>query len=1025
MATVKKFLVVAAKAQGTDEMALYVTDDTTVWHRAEFPSDHKVEEDAYTILESTNYSIQVDVMNTKPSVGMGVLFTSNSNGTYFTRNVEHTNRDRHGLVDFEKLQGVQGIVMVNVVDNWEEVLGSSSRSKNVQSRISFDDGRTFQSLKAGKEDLQLHSVSGLHNSGRVFSSPAPGIIMGVGNTGDRLKQYEECDLYVSDDAGLNWQKARDNAHMYEFGDQGSILVAVNDETSTSQIAYSINHGHDWDVMDLGEEIRPTLLITTPDSTSLKFVLIGVKHGDSGREYLVFSIDFDGLHERKCKKADFEKWWARVDENGKPGCLMGHKQYYTRRKAAADCFIDEEFKAPQAEFQVCTCTDEDFECDYNFIRDGDTCVAVGPLLVPDGECKNLEGTFMGSSGYRLIPGNACRKDGGFEKDKPVERKCQDSVKPPASGKVTHEITDFSANKLREYYYLERTETSSGDDETIIMRTEQREIYITHDHGKTWEEILKGKEIVAISPHQYFNDVVFFITDSETVFYTTDRGKRIHQFEAPLPPNVHGLPILGFHPNKKDWLIWTGAKDCRRSKVDCHSVAYVTTDRGDQWTTLLRYVKKCQFITEEGRGRSEKLIYCEQYEGERLGSPLQLVASDDFYEEQTVQFNDIIDFATMSEFIIVAAKSEDRLSLKIDASVDGKTFADARFPPNFNVLHQQAYTVLNSSTHSVFLHVTVHDTKDHEYGSLLKSNSNGTSYVLSLSGVNRNTEGYADFERLQGLEGVIMVNVVENIEEVKGGEEKRLKTLITHNDGAEWSLLAPPTPDTDGNGFECKGSRDKCSLHLHGYTERENPGNTYTSRSAIGLTMGTGNVGEYLGPKAEADTFLSRDGGITWKVVSKGQYMWAYGDQGAIIVIVLESELTDTVQYSLDEGRTWKDYRFSDKKMYISELSTAPSANSRQFLLWGKVDGVRDKVSVVDLDFSGLTDRLCNLDEQNPEAGDYYLWQPKHPAQKDDCLFGHVAQYHRKRPDADCYNGPQTQHLHSIARNCSCTRQDFEW
>src|SRR5450432_1803481 len=62
MVVVKKYLVAAATSKNTDEMALYVTDDTIKWHRAIFPHDHKLTEKAYTILESTNYSIQLDVM---------------------------------------------------------------------------------------------------------------------------------------------------------------------------------------------------------------------------------------------------------------------------------------------------------------------------------------------------------------------------------------------------------------------------------------------------------------------------------------------------------------------------------------------------------------------------------------------------------------------------------------------------------------------------------------------------------------------------------------------------------------------------------------------------------------------------------------------------------------------------------------------------------------------------------------------------------------------------------------------------
>ena len=1035
MASITKYMVVAAKAPGTDEMALYVTDDARIWHRAVFQGDHKIEEDAYTLLESTNHSIQLDVMNTRPSNPMGVLFTSNSNGTYFTPNAEHTNRNRVGVVDFEKVQGIQGIVIVNVVDNWAEVEKSPSAKKKIRSQISFDDGRHFRPLRVGSEDLHLHSVSDLADAGRVFSSPAPGIVMAVGNTGSRLEPYEHGHLYVSDDAGLTWKKAREGPHRYEFGDQGAVLVAVADQNFTTEFVYSIDHAKSWKSVDLGAKVKVDTLTTTPDSTSLKFVLLAKKADDADEPYLAVAIDFDGMHERKCGPDDFERWCARVDDQGQPSCLMGHKQFFRRRKAETDCFVDEEFKDVRPEFEPCDCTDEDFECDYNFVRADGECVAAGPVIVPDGACPDSKGTFMGSSGYRLIPGNECRRrKGSAQKDQAVERKCGDSVKPPANGKIGHEITHFDAMLYSEYHYLERTETSTGDDETVIMRTGKEEIYISHDHGKTWDHVLEGKKIEAIYPHKHFKDVVFFVTEGRTVYYSTDRGRRIRKFEAPLKPTVDLLAVISFHPNKKDWLIWTGAKDCGGSwtKEDCHSESHVTTDRGDTWKLLLRYVGKCRFISEEGRAKlEEKLTYCVQHEGENSKHELQLVSSEDFFDEQTVHFDQVIGFTTVSEFIVAAVKDPDQQSLKAEASVDGETFADALFPPNFKVPHQEMYTVLDGSTHSVFLHVTVDGRSGHEYGSILKSNSNGTSYVVSINGVHRDPEGYVDFERVEGIEGVAIVNVVDNVDELtKEGSDatKKLKTMITHNDGAEWSLLAPPKIDAEGKAIECVGGAlERCSLHLHGYTERSNPANTYSSPSAVGLLMGAGNVGERLEPTGDADTFMSRDGGISWSAVKKGRYLWEYGDQGSIIVIVPHSTPTTQISYSLDEGRTWQDYRFIDdagKKMRVSDISTVPTDNSRNMLLWGQFEGEERRLSTVNLDFTGLHDRMCVLDKSEPEQDDYYLWKPKHPAQADDCLFGHVTQYHRKRPEANCYNGREVQRLFSVSQNCSCTRQDFE-
>ena len=1031
MAIVKGFLVAAAKAEETTELALYVTDDAKEWHRAEFPHDSKLEEEAYTILESTDYSIQVDVMTTKPMSAMGVLFSSNSNGTYFTENIKHTNRDYRGIVDFEKIQNIQGIVLVNVVDNWEEVERTVMVNKKIQSRISFDDGRTFQPLTTKKKDLHLHSVTDMSNSGRVFSSSAPGLVMGVGNTGEYLKPYDDGDLYVSDDAGLTWTLALQGAHKYEFGDQGSVLVAVFDKGPAKEISYSINHGKSWDTVKLDVSINAKILTTTPDSTSLKFVLLGTVGSGAETGYVIYSIDFDGLHERECKESDLEIWDARLDTHGNPSCLMGHKQSYRRRKKEADCFINKEFKDPQPQFEPCKCTAQDYECDYNFVKSEDECLPATTLPRPKGACNGGDETFVGSSGYRLIPGNACIRDGdAAHLDKEIERPCGDTFKTPSSGKVSHTITPFRANGFREYYYLERTSTSSGEDETVIMRTDLNMVWISHDHGKTWNTIpeLEEEDIVAIVPHQYFKDIVYFLTPYTTVFYTINRGQTFGTFEAKHPPNQDGLPTLSFHPDYKDWLIWTGAVNCGTySDGECHSEALISEDRGDNWRTMLRYVQKCEFIKKEGRGDIEKLVYCEQFKDEKLNGQLQLLSSDNWFRESKNHFDDILTFATMSEFIIVAQRDEAQ-NLKVDASIDGKTFAPAEFPKNFNVPIQRAYTVLDSSTHAVFLHVTVGSRENFEYGRIMKSNSNGTSYVLSLGGVNRNEAGYVDFEKMQGLEGVAIVNVVDNLSDEASSKAKKLKTMITHNDGGQWAPLAAPQKDAIGDNYECDVKNiDVCSLQLHGYTERKDPRDTFSSASAVGLMMGVGNVGDRLTRKAEADTFITRDGGITWHSVKKGNYMWEYGDQGGIIVIVEENVATKVLYYSLDEGEKWTEYQFSETPMIIDDLTTLPSDNSRNFLLWRRDTGSGGEITTVNIDFSGLRDRKCNLNEADPDNpdSDYYLWEPKHPLQDTNCLFGHISQYHRKILDRDCWNDYEIHQLHNKDQNCACTRQDFEW
>jgi hypothetical protein len=1031
MAAVKGFIVAAAKATGSKELALFVTKDGMTWHRAEF-SDHRIEEDSYTILESTKYSLQVEV-TTETDGLMGVIFSSNSNGTYFTKLEEHVNRDRRGIMDFEKVSSIQGVFLVNTVKNWEDVQKNPGARKQLESHITFDDGRTFEDLKVGNDKLHVYSVTWLVNTGRVFSSPAPGILMANGKVGDHLEgDISQSELYVSDDAGKNWIKAgTQGPQFYEFGDQGSILLAIN-AGPTDDLSYSIDHGKTWQKAPLGlKDFQISELTTVPDSTSLKFLVTGISPSLGGNWYTL-TIDFADLHERKCGSGDMETWYARKDESGKPMCLMGHTQHFQRRKADADCFVQNEFKEELPISETCECTDLDYECDWNFRRSPDRkeCYPVARLLDPENQCASREGEFDASSGWRLIPGNDCKPKRGPKKDDTVKRPCSDAFDAPASGEISAAFKEFRGGHFVAMHYLERDPKATGTDETVLVLTNLYEAWKTHDHGKTWE-LVTDDAIHGIIPHRYANDRVYFITASNEVYYSVDRAKNINKFIAPDVPKFNGMPVLSFHQGNENWLIWTGNQNCDMDDPKyCKVSAHVSKHHGnrDSWDLLMDHVKRCSFMYQETRPQSENLIFCEHWKDENVQGALELISTETNFEKYEPAFKDVVAYATMAEFIIVAEKVDNHL--RAHASIDGKVFAHAAFPPGYTVEHEQAYTVLDSATNSIFLHVTQNGRQGREYGDILKSNSNGTNYILSIENVNRNKAGYVDWEKMQGLEGVAMVNVLANVDAVnKGTADKSLKTMITHDDGATWLYLNCPDQDLDGQAYGCnKNNLEKKSLHLHGYTERRDPRETFSSPSAVGLMLGVGNVGETLGIYNEGDTFLTEDGGVTWRMVQKGAHMWEYGDQGSIIVLVRERNTpTDRVLYSLDEGRSWKSHVFdSDGTMIVELITTVPSDNSRNFMLWGRKDG---KLTTVNLDFSGLSDVQCVLDKEKiaDGEGDYNLWSPLHPGKTEqpDCLFGHKSRYYRKKPEVNCYNGPLIERLHDIERNCSCTRQDFEW
>lgn len=1032
-AIVSKYAVVAMRdlSPGNDgEMLLYVTIDGKTWAKAQFPhsSSAKLKENAYTLVESTTHSLAVDVV-LHQMMATGTLFTSNSNGTFFVESLKDTNRNELGFVDYERIYGVDGVGMANVVMNPVDV-ESRGAQKQLKTYITFDDGSNWSLIRAPGDrhsfscdptkieecSLHLHSVTTPHNFGRVFSSPAPGIVMGVGSVSEALLPYEECDTFLSTDAGVTWTMVVSNAHKYEFGDQGSILVVINDEDRTDTISYSVDLGHTWRSYEIGVKLRARALMTLPDSTSQKFVLLGQvaradQTKDIGRVVTVF-LDFSKTRTRKCQENDFEKWYARP---AKTECFMGHKQWYKRRKANVDCYVGEKFKDPVEYEEDCQCTAEDYECDYNFVRDGDVCVPVGPEPIPAGVCTgNPDQLYKGSSGYRKIPGNTCV--GGVKKDEKVDKKCSEAQ--PKEGEIIHQTFEFDGQIVQHAYF--------NDSTTILVRFADHSIWQSSNEGYSWRRLYPDQRFLAFYHHKYTPDRAYLITDTNTFFYTTDSGANWHASSAPTPPNSFNAQVLRFHPIS-DNLIWTGNRDCEGAGEKCRAEAQYSRDNGRRWTFVEDYVRNCAWTMDREIFSEPNEILCESYRDKRgsqrafmSDNPLELVVGQNFYTKKKKMFDQVVGFAKFSEFLVVAAMSSGGRTLELEVSLNGITFATGQFPPSMHP-ETHAYTILESSTNSLFLHMTMTDPPLPYWGNILKSNSNGTYFGVSVEHVNRDERGYVDFEKMIGLDGIALINVVSNTDEAIVSKRKTLQTRITHNDGGTWKPLSPPNVDSQGSKYKCNGA--KCALHVHGYTERLDPRATYSSPSIVGLIMAVGNVGESLAPYTESDTFLSRDAGFTWEEVHKDAHLWEFGDSGSILVMVNDEEPTDHVLFSTDEGLNWREYKFTTtEKIRVRFIVTIPSDTSRRFILLGQYPRSSGSVAV-HLDFTQLTSKQCMLDTDKPGHDDFELWSPSEE-RTERCLFGRQTLYHRRVRNTTCVVGKQSKVESRVVNNCPCAKIDFE-
>lgn len=116
-------------------------------------------------------------------------------------------------------------------------------------------------------------------------------------------------------------------------------------------------------------------------------------------------------------SDYETWapsdgFKHKCKHGACGCLLGMQVAYVRRKQLHQCFNRRKTKLPVIS-QPCRCTQEDYECELDFVRalDQQSCVAtvMPPPRARFGPSEQRECEISKSykvDMYRRVPGNRC-------------------------------------------------------------------------------------------------------------------------------------------------------------------------------------------------------------------------------------------------------------------------------------------------------------------------------------------------------------------------------------------------------------------------------------------------------------------------------------------------------------------------------------------------------------------------------------------------------------------------------------------
>ena len=1059
---VKSFLIVITQEDRFNRYSnkkIWISKDMKTFQQSYIPTDLTFNEMSYRLYEDSLGRIVIPI--SKSNIEKGEEREDHLGNKYqtMTRNFEYNDvlvsdytglkfsdydwidRSADGRTTIEPIKYLKGTIINSF--RGRGIFGHNGKNNHKDdkpildsSKISFDNGNTWDYLrvvdpenkdkyKCNIDDPETCSILSL-NFYNSYDVPSAGVIVLSGVMNDGRNNYDDVGMtFVSRDGGKSWKKALDFPTMSVVGDNGNVIVAIpfspkSDGDPESEFFYSLDQGETWTEYQLEEALYPGILInTTPDGSGSHFILEAYatgdyKSGDYQNKNYFYSIDLsEAFGGKKCGKDDFETFYLN---DGK--CVNGAKYSYRRRKFDAQCLVKEVFTDLELDEEICTeCTDADYECSFEFTKDAEGhCVPDFNLLEFSGVCSKNTKKELTLKPRRKIIGNKCKKELNIN---PMNVACGILADPVRSSDKISVTENLLSGQPYFYEYF-----NTDEDESLIIGTTRYEYYISHDSGKTMKKIdTDGERIIEVVFNPYSNSSAYLFGVSGTIFITHDRGYNF--FTNDLPDTIQLLLPLNFHPEDPDTFIYYGGEGCEDiHNSNCKLMSYITRDGGKTFDELLEDAVHCEFTGSLFEHPFDKNMMNCQVRNMAKNDKSLVSSTDYFKNDKKSVFENIIGYMSAGGFTIVAV-SHGKTELRAYVTLDGEEYAEAKLPQDLADITQKTFTVIGTQTGSIFLHMGTTAGKVQPFGDLLKSNSNGTSFVTLQKNVNSNKHGQVDFEKIQGLEGIILINTVENSEEVNNdGKDKQLKTKITFNDGADWSYITPPSKDSTGKKYGCRsGSLEKCSLNLHGYTEKEDVRDTFSSGSAHGMLFAKGNVGEFLSPLSEASTFLTTDGGKTWKEVKKGAYQWEFGDHGGVLILVADRAETDVVTYSLDFGKTWNDFKFSSENVIIKDVVTVPQDSALRFLLVGESTNVQGaSTKTYSIDFSGSFAKQCEFAINGNKNDDFAFVSIG--SSKDECLFGHQEEY-IKKVNTNCFVGNiPLSRFSKITKNCTCTRTDFE-
>jgi len=629
-------------------------------------------------------------------------------------------------------------------------------------------------------------------------------------------------------------------------------------------------------------------------------------------------------------------------------------------------------------------------------------------------------------------------------------------------------------------IQETVWCGEDNNVILIRTGSNSVYRSDNRGQSFTRITKVMlkyaerivddaseigEVTSIIKSEADSKTLLFIGNKGVFWISTSCGATMRAINKDFL-----ISKIRMHPTEPTWIAATAVQDCKDEDDDIcfygtHTL-YISKNLGASWTEAISNVKAFEWAFNAEQifmGIPSTRLFA------LIRTPKQdvLYRSDDFFGNKTVLVNNCLEFKLRASYLFaITGGKGDEVNLLV-SSLENKfdKFYKSVFPDI--KLKMRNVHILDTSEGVVFVLSTLNPSMP--YGRLYISDSTGLRYRLALKYALKDPELGADITKVEGLEGIYMINVVEekaakeyerSVGKSTGDddwdEEERkersyywnprqkkkpsvpninirnsIRTLITFNKGGSWRYLAPPKVDVKGNPIQCKGDKD-CSLNLSIRVHTWFP--AYSQQFAHGIIMALGSVGKTLIADYYArNVYMSRDGGLTWLEIAKGEHVYDMADHGGLLLMSRlhgNNRHQAEILYSWNEGLTWESLQITTTNATIVDIFTEPDSVSQQFLVHTeKVKEGPDKTTIktsaiFSLNFENLHQRACvGEDRPGTSSSNYEIWTPYDGRQGQECLLGRKISYVRRKRDSECFNGIKFESPISI-ENCECTEEDYE-